>query len=466
MDPCHSRRSLRPLPIPSSIDNLVCLGCAAMPRHPSSQSGPSHLQPSPVLHSPQGVTAAPPPNIVAWLASVAAAVAVGIFIGSGPPQASQLQAPSIPPMLQGTAAQVVTPGKLLPAGSSPEASVPDSKDITLNSTMTMQTPAPAELLGFGVEELRTIKIFQDSTPCVVNVTNLQEVRNAVTNDLLRVPRGMGSGFLWDAQGTIVTNNHVVQGAVEVTVTLLDQSTYKAVVVGRDADKDVAVLRLTDVPPEKMAEFKPVRLGDSAGLQVGQKVFAIGNPFGLDHTMTSGIISGLGRELNTGVYTIKNVIQSDAAINPGNSGGILLDSRGNVVGINTAIADPTGKGASSGVGFAIPIDSVKGLVGQILEFGRVVRPAMGIVLAPPQALMQLNKEGVLVLDVPSGSPARKAGIQATVRQGNMVILGDIIVAVDSSKVKDYTDLQATLGYSVHNHYMELAATASAAAAGEV
>ncbi|MEW5298532.1 MAG: hypothetical protein WDW36_001646 [Sanguina aurantia] len=408
MDPCHSRRSLRPLPIPSSIDNL-------------------------------GVTAAPPPNIVAWLASVAAAVAVGIFIGSGPPQASQLQAPSIPPMLQGTAAQVVTPGKLLPAGSSPEASVPDSKDITLNSTMTMQTPAPAELLGFGVEELRTIKIFQDSTPCVVNVTNLQEVRNAVTNDLLRVPRGMGSGFLWDAQGTIVTNNHVVQGAAEVTVTLLDQSTYKAVVVGRDADKDVAVLRLTDVPPEKMAEFKPVRLGDSAGLQVGQKVFAIGNPFGLDHTMTSGIISGLGRELNTGVYTIKNVIQSDAAINPGNSGGILLDSRGNVVGINTAIADPTGKGASSGVGFAIPIDSVKGLVGQILEFGRVVRPAMGIVLAPPQALMQLNKEGVLVLDVPSGSPARKAGIQATVRQGNMVILGDIIIVVDSAQVKDYTDL---------------------------
>ena len=189
-------------------------------------------------------------------------------------------------------------------------------------------------------------------------------------------------------------------------------------IAGDPDKDVAVLQL-DAPPDVIRALRPVTVGASAGLQVGQKVFAIGNPFGLDHTLTQGIVSGLGRELATpgprGV-PIKNVIQTDAAINPGNSGGVLLDSRGRLVGINTAIADPTGKGASSGVGFAIPIDTVRGLVDQILTYGRVVRPVLGVTVAPPQTLRQLGEEGVLVLDVPAGTPAAKAGLKGTFRRG--------------------------------------------------
>lgn len=187
----------------------------------------------------------------------------------------------------------------------------------------------------------------------------------------------------------------------------------------------------------------VTLGTSANLQVGQKVFAIGNPFGLDHTLTQGIVSGLGRELATpgprGV-PIKNVVQTDAAINPGNSGGVLLDSKGRLVGINTAIADPTGRGASSGVGFAIPIDTVRGLVEQILTYGRIVRPVLGITIAPPQTVRQLGESGVLILDVPAGTPAAKAGLRGTYRdEGGRLVLGDIIVKVDGRTVDTQRDL---------------------------
>eukprot|EP00879_Flechtneria_rotunda_P011462 GHRR01011975.1.p1 GENE.GHRR01011975.1~~GHRR01011975.1.p1 ORF type:complete len:381 (+),score=125.00 GHRR01011975.1:902-2044(+) len=200
--------------------------------------------------------------------------------------------------------------------------------------------AAAQQAGLSSEELSTIRVFQANTPSVVNITNVRAMQSYYTMDIEKIPAGTGSGLVWDRKGHVVTNFHVIKGASEVKVTLLDQSSYDAKVVGFDPDKDVAVLQL-NMPSSKQAQLQPVTLGQSSGLQVGQRVYAIGNPFGLDHTLTQGIISGLGRELNTGLYPIKNVIQTDAAINPGNSGGVLLDSKGNLIGINTAIADPTG-----------------------------------------------------------------------------------------------------------------------------
>ncbi|KAI7844815.1 hypothetical protein COHA_001694 [Chlorella ohadii] len=330
-------------------------------------------------------------------------------------------------------------------------------------TMENKTPLP-DLSQLSPDEILTIELFKTNTPSVVNIANIALARHYYSTDVLKIPQGQGSGFIWDTSGEqpdrlaaphqaglvshpaagcshIVTNFHVIRGASEVQVSLIDQSTYPAKIVGGDPAKDVAVLQL-QAPPEVLANLKPVSLGASSSLVVGQKVFAIGNPFGLDHSLSSGIISGLNRELNTGYggSSLRNVIQCDAAINPGNSGGPLLDSRGRLIGINTAIADPTGKGASSGIGFAIPIDTVRGLVEQILKYGRVVRPVLGITIAPPQALRQMGLEGVLVMDVPPGTPADKAGMQGIVRDGfGRLVLGDVIVGMNGRPVKKEADL---------------------------
>jgi S1-C subfamily serine protease len=274
---------------------------------------------------------------------------------------------------------------------------------------------------------------------VVNIANIVQAQNPFSMDIMSMPQGQGTGFVWDASGHIVTNFHVIRGASEVRVALIDQSVYPAKIIGGDASKDIAVLQLV-APPEVLRNLKPVSLGQSSTLFVGQKVLAIGNPFGLDHTLTSGIISGLNRQLATGVNNLRNVIQTDAAINPGNSGGPLLDSKGRLIGINTAIADPSGKGSSSGVGFAIPIDDVKGLVDQILKFGRVVRPLLGVTIAPPQALRQLGLQGVLVLDVSPGSPAGKAGLVGISKDRfGRVVLGDVIVGIKGEPVRKEADL---------------------------
>lgn len=243
---------------------------------------------------------------------------------------------------------------------------------------------------------------------------------------------------FDRAGHIVTNAHVVRGAYEVRVSLIDQSVYKAKLVGKDDTKDIAVLQVI-APEDVVKQLRPIDLGSSSSLFVGQKVFAIGNPFGLDHTLTSGIISGLNRELaDPSGVGLRNVIQTDAAINPGNSGGPLLNSKGKLIGINTAIASPSG--AFNGVGFAIPVDSVKGLVEQILTYGRVVRPVLGITIAPPQALRQLNLEGVLVLDVPDGSPAFKAGMTGIRRDGfGRIVIGDVIVGLNGQKIRSEGEL---------------------------
>ena len=295
------------------------------------------------------------------------------------------------------------------------------------------------------EETDNVRLFRDATPSVAFITNKQLIQSRYSLDATEVPVGAGTGFVWDDKGHVVTNFHVVKGANQLAVTFQgDSKTYEAKLLGYDEDKDVAVLRV-DKP-----DTRPIPLGKSSTLLVGQKVFAIGNPFGLDHTLTTGIVSGLGRELpsgNTG-RPILGVIQTDAAINPGNSGGPLLDSRGRLIGVNTAIFSPSG--ASAGVGFALPVDNVKGIVEQIIQFGRVTRPVLGLVLAPDGALQQLIGEngrnaGVLVLGVPEVGPAARAGIVGTIRdtvRGD-ITLGDIITRFNDEEVKNSSDLYRAL-----------------------
>ncbi|KAF8726737.1 hypothetical protein HU200_019207 [Digitaria exilis] len=290
------------------------------------------------------------------------------------------------------------------------------------------------------DELATVRLFQENTPSVVYITNLAVRQDAFTLDVLEVPQGSGSGFVWDKSGHIVTNFHVIRGASDLRVTLSDQSVYEAQVVGYDQDKDVAVLRIK-APKDKL---RPIPVGVSADLLVGQKVYAIGNPFGLDHTLTTGVISGLRREISSAATgrPIQDVIQTDAAINPGNSGGPLLDSSGNLIGVNTAIYSPSG--ASSGVGFSIPVDTVGGIVDQLIKYGKVTRPILGIKFAPDQSVEQLGLSGVLVLDAPPNGPAGKAGLLPTKRDPyGRLILGDIITSVNGTKVTNGSDLYRIL-----------------------
>lgn len=290
------------------------------------------------------------------------------------------------------------------------------------------------------DELATVKLFRENTPSVVYITNLAVRRDVFTLDVMEVPQGSGSGFLWDTKGHVVTNYHVIRGASDLRVTLGDQSVYEADVVGYDEDKDVAVLHI-EAPKDKL---RPIPVGTSSDLLVGQKVYAIGNPFGLDHTLTTGVISGLRREISSAATgrPIQDVIQTDAAINPGNSGGPLLDSTGNLIGINTAIYSPSG--ASSGVGFSIPVDTVSGIVDQIIKYGKVTRPVLGISFAPEQSVEQLGVSGVLVLDAPPGGPAGKAGLKSTSRdEYGRLVLGDIITSLNGQKVNNGSDLYKIL-----------------------
>lgn len=293
------------------------------------------------------------------------------------------------------------------------------------------------------DELNITELFRENTPSVVFITNMASRRDAYTLDMLEIPQGAGSGLIWDKTGHIVTNYHVIRGATELQVTLTGGAEHPAKVVGYDEDRDVAVLQLV-TPEGDPPVLHPTKLGDSAGLLVGQRVFAIGNPFGLDHTLTSGIISGTGREISSGNTgrPIQDVIQTDAAINPGNSGGPLLDSDGNLIGINTAIYSPSG--ANSGVGFAIPVDIVRSSVDQIIKFGRVIRPILGISFAPDQSSEQLGVQGILVLDARKGGPAWKSGIKGTSRDKyGRLVLGDIITAVNNKRVRTASDLYKLL-----------------------
>jgi S1-C subfamily serine protease len=285
------------------------------------------------------------------------------------------------------------------------------------------------------EEKSTITLFKQASPSVVNITSIGIERDLFTLNQHQIPQGTGSGFIWDNTGNVITNFHVIQNADAAQVTLADQSTFKARVVGVAPDKDLAVLRI-DAPPAKL---QAIPLGTSKDLQVGQSVFAIGNPFGLDQTLTTGVISALNREIESVTRRpIQGVIQSDAAINPGNSGGPLLDSAGRLIGVNTAIYSPSG--ASAGIGFAIPVDTVNRIVTELIRSGKVTRPGLGIQVADEQIAQRLGVSGVLIIDVAKGSAAAKAGMQPTRRDAaGRVRLGDIITAIDGKKIESPNDL---------------------------
>jgi len=289
------------------------------------------------------------------------------------------------------------------------------------------------------EEKSTIALFKQASPAVVNITALGVERDLFSLNQYQIPQGTGSGFMWDTTGNIITNFHVIQNADAAQVTLADQSNWKARVVGAAPDKDLAVLKI-DAPASKL---HPIPIGTSKDLQVGQNVFAIGNPFGLDQTLTTGVISALNREIESVTRRpIQGVIQSDAAINPGNSGGPLLDSAGRLIGVNTAIYSPTG--TSAGIGFAIPVDTVNRIVPELIRSGKLIRPGLGIQIADEQISQRLGVTGVLVVDVARGSAAARAGIQAARREASgRVRLGDVIIAIDGKKVESPNDLYLVL-----------------------
>lgn len=260
---------------------------------------------------------------------------------------------------------------------------------------------------------------------------------------LEVPAGSGSGFVWDTAGHCVTNYHVIasRGPVPSTVKLRLQGSaesFDAEVVGVEPEKDIAVLKIKPgaLPP-------PIPVGTSHDLQVGQSVLAIGNPFGLDYTLTTGVVSALGRDVDgVGGRPIKGCIQTDAAINPGNSGGPLLDSRGRLIGINTAILAPSrgGQAGSIGIGFAIPVDTVRRVVSQIIRYGRVVRPSLGInvlddaIKRSYEAQLRRKLPGVLVVEVIPDSPAQRAGLQPARFRGADVALGDLITHINGDPTR--------------------------------
>lgn len=291
------------------------------------------------------------------------------------------------------------------------------------------------------DEKSTIELFKENSPSVVFITTLRADTRFGQLNLMEIPQGTGSGFVWDDAGHIVTNFHVVQGANGARVTLWDHSTYDAELVGIAPNYDLALLRIK-APASKL---RPIPIGESKDLQVGQKVFAIGNPFGLDQSLTTGIVSALGRQINavTG-RPIEDVIQTDAAVNPGNSGGPLLDSAGRLIGVNTAIYSPTG--GSSGIGFAVPVDTVNRMIPQLLAAGRIRRPVLGITSNDRFSQLvtrRLGVEGLLVLTVEPGSPAERAGIQPTREAPGAIVTGDVLQAIDDRKVASSQDLFAIL-----------------------
>ena len=302
-------------------------------------------------------------------------------------------------------------------------------------------PRPITPRGdLAASEKSTIEIFQSVAPSVVNITSLSLKQDMRSRNLFKVPRGSGSGFIWDDRGHIVTNYHVIQNANEARVTLADNSRWEARLVGYEASKDLAVLRI-DAPADRL---RPIpRIGTSDDLQVGQNVFAIGSPFGLDQSLTTGVISGLGREIeSTDRFPIDGVIQTDASINPGNSGGPLLDSAGRLIGVNTAIYNPTASSFSVGIGFAVPVDTVNFYVPELIKHGRVLPVGIAVTLVDESVERQLGVEsGVLLWDVQEGSQAAKAGLRGTTldRLAGIPTLGDIIVAVDGKPVDSPVDL---------------------------
>jgi len=309
---------------------------------------------------------------------------------------------------------------------------------TLNMPASNYNSTPDSITG-GSSSLNILKqyengivsLFKKTSPSVVFITTSIYQKDYWSRNIFEIPRGSGSGFIWDDKGHIITNYHVIKGADKAEVTLGDHSTWNASLIGVSKEKDLAILKI-NAPKEKL---KAISKGTSKNLIVGQFVMAIGNPFGLDHTLTTGVISALGREIQSQAgVPIRNIIQTDAAINPGNSGGPLLDSDGRLIGVNSAIYSPSG--ASSGIGFAIPVDVVKWVVSDIIKYGKVKRPTLGIALVRNSYAKAFGvNTGALIAEVEPGSPASNAGLKGMTNNS----LGDIILAVSNEKIKNSDDL---------------------------
>lgn len=296
----------------------------------------------------------------------------------------------------------------------------------------------AQLLS--IEE-KTIEIYRTALPSTVNVSNVKLARNLFHGDV-EIPQGAGSGFVWDKKGHIVTNYHVVRGGNTFVVTFHnDTKQYKAEIVGTAPHKDIAVLKLSEQP----ATLTPIKLGNSKNLSVGQYSFAIGSPFGLDYTLTTGVVSALGRQIDgIGGVKIHDMIQTDAAINMGNSGGPLLNSSAELIGMNTVIFSTSG--SSAGLGFAVPADTIKEVVPQLIEHGKVIRPGLGIGIVPETMKERLlsDSRGIIISHVDEKGGAAKAGLRGLThdRFGRMY-LGDIILKVNGKNVNNLDDIYQIL-----------------------
>jgi S1-C subfamily serine protease len=302
-------------------------------------------------------------------------------------------------------------------------------------------PRPVAARGeLSEQEKMNISIYEMASSSVVHVTNLATSGSQFSLNVQRIPKGAGSGFVWDEDGHIVTNYHVVEGADAARITLPDHTTYNALNIWAAPEADIAVIQI-DAPKGKL---HPILIGRSEDLKVGQITYAIGNPFGLDQSLTTGIVSALGREIESNNGSpIHGAIQTSAAINPGNSGGPLLDSAGRLIGMNTAIVSPTG--SFSGIGFALPVDQINQTVTELIRNGRTARPKLGIQIAVDQLAHQFDvNEGVLILKVVPDSSAAQAGLKGTqLDESGNKRLGDVIVAVDGEAIKQVKDLYAVL-----------------------
>ncbi|MBX3332706.1 MAG: trypsin-like peptidase domain-containing protein [Nitrospira sp.] len=303
----------------------------------------------------------------------------------------------------------------------------------------VQTRAVTASPALESDELATIGVFEQASPSVAFIINRAVGRDFFSLNPIEVPQGSGSGVVWDESGHIITNFHVVYRADAILVVLGEHEEYEARVVGVDPDHDLAVLRIR-APKDKLV---PLPIGSAHDLLVGQKVLAIGNPFGLDHTLTTGIVSAIGRTIKsmTG-RTIEGVIQTDAAINPGNSGGPLLDSSGRLIGINTQIVSSSG--AFSGIGFAVPVDMVNRVVPQLITHGKVIRAGIGVSVVSDPIASRLGIQGVVIREVTLGGPAERAGIEGLrSRGGRQISLGDVVTAIDGEAVRTVDDLLTIL-----------------------
>jgi S1-C subfamily serine protease len=284
-------------------------------------------------------------------------------------------------------------------------------------------------------EKSTVELFSQRSKSVVHITTVKLETDIFRLNALAVPQGMGSGFVWDTAGHIVTNFHVIREAHGARVTLADQSVWEARLVGKSPRNDIAVLRI-EAPANVLS---PIALGSSQDLAVGQQVYAIGSPFGLDATLSTGVISGLGREIEGLLgLPIHGAIQTDAAINPGNSGGPLLDSSGRLIGMNTSILSPSG--ASAGIGFAVPIQTIARAVPELIKYGREVRPTIGVQFAADVIARRFGLRGALILEVLPDSPAQRAGLRPTrqERSTGRIALGDTIIGLEGKKIETDSD----------------------------